>query len=99
MEEWKEDRAFPPKLAIGNRVWRSQGCGAITAAEQPYMTMDQVLYTIQWDSGEVSKHYSSNLLGIGHFRSREEFEKAIVPPGAVELTVGPRSGFGSARLE
>jgi hypothetical protein len=31
--------------------------GTITGTEKPYLTMDQLLYTVRWDNGQVSKHY------------------------------------------
>src|ERR1700733_13021766 len=73
--------------------------GAISAIEKPYYTMDQLLYPVRWDNGQASKHYYKELFWIGRFQTREEFEIAVKPTGAVELTVGPAGGFRRARFE
>ena len=73
--------------------------GTITAVEKPYLTMDHLLYAVQWDNGQVSKHYGKELFCIGPFQNRREFEKAIKPAGTVELTVGPAGGFRNARFD
>jgi hypothetical protein len=56
------------------------------------------LYTVHWDNGQLSKHYSNGLFCIGRFQSRSEFEDAISVGGPVELTLGPQGGFRHAKL-
>ena len=73
--------------------------GKITATQKPYYSMDDLLYTVQWDNGQVSKHYARELFRIGRFQSRVEFEQAIEPVGPAEITVGPKGGFRHAKLE
>lgn len=83
-----------PKVSITS----NQG-GTVTETQKPYHTYDFLLYTVQWDNGQTSKHYSKDLLCIGKFQSRSEFEAAIRPTGSVALAVGPAGGFRSARFE
>jgi hypothetical protein len=73
--------------------------GTLSATHKPYYTMDQLLYTVRWDNGQVSKHYSRELFCIGRFQSWAEFEKAVKVTGAVELTVVLAGGFRSVRFE
>ena len=73
--------------------------GIVTHTEKPYHTMDQLLYVVRWDNGEVSKHYDKELFCIGHFQNRGDFEAAIRPTGEVSLTVGPAGGFRNAEFE
>ncbi len=61
--------------------------------------MDAGLYTIEWDNGQVSKHYAKELFPIGRFKTRQEFESAINLTGPVELIVGPQGGFKQATVE
>ena len=72
--------------------------GTITGTEQPYYTMDSLLYTVHWDNGQISKHYSNGLFCIGKFQTRSEFEVAINVTGPVELTLGPRGGFRHVKI-
>lgn len=67
--------------------------GTITGTERPYSTMDQLLYTVHWDNGQISKHYSNDLFCIGRLQTRTEFEDAIHVTGPIEVTVGPLGGF------
>lgn len=67
--------------------------GTITRTEQPYATMDQLLYSVLWDNGQTSKHYWAGLFCIGRFKTPSEFEAAIHFTGAIELTLGPKGGF------
>jgi len=83
-----------PKVEIAP----NQG-GTITATQRPYFTMDNLLYTVQWDNGQLSKHYYRELFCIGRFQTRAEFEQAIRPTGAVELTVSSAGGFRHVRFE
>jgi hypothetical protein len=110
----RDSHTFPPTLIVGNRVWTKQGYpdhgplegpkvdiapnqgGTIAAVHETYYSS---LYEVRWDNGQVSKHYERELFCIGRFQRRAEFERAIKPTGAVELTVGPRDGFREARFE
>ena len=83
-----------PKVDIA----AAQG-GTVTAAQKMYLTMDNSLYTVEWDNGQASKHYYRELLCIGRFQDLKEFEQAIRPAGAATLTVGPKGGFRHVQLE
>jgi len=72
--------------------------GAIIRTERPYYTIDTVLYTVQWDNGQVSKHYSNGLFCIGRYQTRSEFEAAINVTGPAELTLGPQGGFRHVKI-
>lgn len=74
--------------------------GTIATTQEPYYTHpDRVLYVVRWDNGQVSKHYETQLLPIGRFQTRAEFEAAIKPMGTVKLTVGPGGGFKHVDLD
>ncbi len=87
---------YGPKVDIAP----NQG-GTITASEENGYTriIGDLLHTVHWDDGQLSKHYSKELFCIGRFESRTEFEQAIKPTGVAELTVGPAGGFRHVRLE
>ena len=87
---------YGPKVDIAP----NQG-GAITASQENAYTklIGGLLHTVRWDNGQVSKHYPKEILCIGRFQSRSEFEQAIKPTGVAELTVGPAGGFRHVRLE
>jgi len=72
--------------------------GTISAINRRYFTMDLLLYTVQWDNGQVSKHYENGLFCIGRFQTPSEFEAAINITGPVELTVGPQGGFRQVKV-
>lgn len=96
---WTEDGYYDhgplegPKVNIPRRTG-----GVITNTERPYYTMDHVLYTVQWDNGQLSKHYSTGLFCIGRFQTRTEFEAAIQFVGEIHLTLGPRRGFKGVQM-
>jgi hypothetical protein len=87
---------YGPKVNIAP----NQG-GTITASQENSYTrlLGDLLLTVRWDDGQVSKHYSGKLFCIGRFQSRTEFDQAIKPVGVAELTVGPAGGFRHALLE
>lgn len=72
--------------------------GTVQGTTKPYLTMDQLLYTVQWDNGQTSKHYANGLFCIGRFAALDEFRAAIIPQGPVELTLGPQGGFREATV-
>jgi hypothetical protein len=82
-----------PKVNIAPRIG-----GVVVGSEKPYYTMDQLLYTVRWDNGQVSKHYLKELFCIGRFKTRAEFEAAIKFEGDIQLTVGPQGGFREALM-
>jgi hypothetical protein len=51
--------------------------GTIIGTEKPYYTMDQMLYKVHWDNGQLSKHYYKGLFCIGRLQNRAEFDEAI----------------------
>ena len=70
------------------------------STEEPYRTRpDLILYVVRWDNGQISRHYERELLPIGRFPTRLEFEAAIKAKGTVELTVGPGGGFKHVDLD
>ena len=73
--------------------------GTVAAAGSPYGTISNLLYTIKWDNGQVSKHYSTGLFCIGRFDTLSEFVAAIQVLGPVELTIGPQGGFRHVKLK
>ncbi|MGB8032181.1 MAG: hypothetical protein WCF30_21230 [Terracidiphilus sp.] len=85
-----------PKIDIAP----NQG-GTITSCQENGYTriLGDLLHTVRWDDGQVSKHYSKDLFCIGRFQTRADFEQAINPTGTVELTVGPAGGFRHVRFE
>ena len=87
---------YGPKVDIAP----NQG-GTITASQENGYTkiIGDLLHTVRWDNGQVSKHYSRELFRIGRFQSRTEFEQAIKPAGVAELTIGPAGAFRHVRLE
>jgi hypothetical protein len=74
--------------------------GKIVRTERPYVTRDQLLYVVEWDSGQSTKHYFGDLLVIGSFETIDEFRQAIVAgarPGT--LVLGPGGGFREFTME
>ncbi len=64
-----------------------------------HFTTGSTLYSVRWDNGQTSKHYRIELLCIGRFQTRAEFEATIKLKGPVELTLGPGGGFRNACFE
>jgi hypothetical protein len=75
--------------------------GIIKGFSRPYNTNDQLLCTVQWDNGKVSKHYETDrhLICIGRYQALADFKAAIEPVGNVELVIGPQGGFREAKLQ
>jgi hypothetical protein len=68
--------------------------GTITAAANVGYTLgDSLLYSVLWDNGQTSKHYSNGLFCIGRFATRTDFANSIKLIGPIELTTGPMGGF------
>ena len=82
-----------PKIDIAGNM-----AGTISSAETPYGEFGSRLYTVNWDNGQVSKHYATGLFCIGRFDKLSEFIGAIRVLGPVELTVGPQGGFRHTKL-
>jgi hypothetical protein len=81
---------------VGSRVCSATGDrhGSVTATEKPYVTMDQLLYTIRWDDGETVKLYYESFVALGHFQTLGEFQTAIrASASGAKLTLGPKGGF------
>lgn len=82
--------------AINSRVSSVTGDkhGSVVEIEQPYMTMDQLLYTIRWDDGLIAKIYCEEFVALGPFETLAEFQNAIRQSAdAAKLTLGPNGGF------
>jgi hypothetical protein len=67
--------------------------GKITSVSRPYSTMDHFLYQISWDSGEISKHYFSELDPIGICSHIDEYEVLLKQGKNAKLVIGPQGGF------
>lgn len=67
--------------------------GIITHAEQPYPTIDMLLYVVKWDSGQVTKHYFKELVVLGPFTTFDEFRDAVLHGSSAHLVIGPQGGF------
>jgi hypothetical protein len=101
-------------LEVGSRVWTEQGLhehghdkvnvpartgGAVVSTYKEFMTLDQLLYTVSWDSGQRSVHYSNSLCAIGNARTLAEFEDTIVAEAVrAEMLFGPNGGFRRAKI-
>lgn len=72
--------------------------GKVIDTEKPFVTMDQLLYAVKWDDGQISKHYAGELFCTGTFGTYAEFEAAIELEGEITLTHGPRGGFREALI-
>ena len=58
----------------------------------------QALYTVDWDTGQQTHHYSHELICIGSFRTMDEFRALIRLGSAAQVTIGAQGGFRSASL-
>src|SRR5436190_9834991 len=67
--------------------------GEIVATERPYSTMDMLLYTVRWQSGQTTKHYFNQLFCIGPFESLPAFLNAVRSARGARIVKGPRGGF------
>lgn len=67
--------------------------GTVIDMEKPYMTMDQLLYVVKWNSGHITKHYYTELFCIGTATSTIEFFELIAKCRSPILQQGPRGGF------
>ncbi len=72
--------------------------GVITTMERPVPMVDSMLYTVEWDNGQTSKHDANGLFCIGRFQTRAEFEAAIKFAGPVELTLGSKGEFHHVKI-
>ena len=102
------------RLDVGCRVWAEYGFhehghdkvsvppktgGTIISTRQEFYTIDQLLYTVNWDTGQRSVHYSNTLCAIGNVRTLSEFEDSIVAQAARgEMVLGPNGGLRSAKI-
>ena len=95
-------------LKGGCRVWAELGLrdhghnkanvpaktgGSVISTRQEFYTIDQLLYTVKWDSGQESVHYGNELHCIGQCRSLTEFE-ALIHTETIHIkqTLGPNGG-------
>jgi len=84
-----------PKIDVA----ANQGGTITDARESTHFITGPMLYTVRWDDGKTSKHYADELFCIGRFQTWKEFEAAIKPTGAVEVTLGPSGGFRGVKLD
>jgi hypothetical protein len=82
-----------PKSSVG-----ADTGGTVIRTEQPYRTMDLLLYVVRWDTGEETKHYFKELLVIGPFGSMDEFRSAVVQGEQPRLVLGPQGGFRAFKM-
>jgi len=102
------------RLDVGCRVWAEWGLrehghdrvsvpaktgGTISSTRQEFSTIDQLLYTVTWDTGQRSVHYSNTLSSIGTARNLSEFQDWIVAEAVRgEIVLGPMGGLRSAKI-
>jgi hypothetical protein len=64
------------------------------------MSMDQLLYVVDWDTGQTTRHYFGDLLVISPFETLHDFEQALLSGVCkANLTLGPQGGFRQAVVE
>jgi hypothetical protein len=90
---WNHGPAAGPRVDIAPCTG-----GTIVQAEQPFATMEQCLYVVQWDDEQSSKHYCTQLFCVGRFATYADFEAAIKLKGEIQLVLGPEGGFREASL-
>src|SRR5260221_13834690 len=97
------------ELQVGRRVWTvagfheqghdkvsvpSQTGGVIASSFNQYMTINDPLYVVQWDTGQKSTYYGNELGCIGQCRNYSEFEQAILKDAMrAKKTLGPMGGI------
>ena len=88
-------------LELGSRVWAEHGLHehGHEKVSVPAQTGGTVapfggdLFTVRWDTGQESVHYSSELLSIGNALNLSEFLDGIMVAAVrVRKTLGPRGG-------
>lgn len=95
-------------LKTGNRVWAEWGlrehghkkvnvppktAGTISSKWNEYHSIDNPLYTVNWDSGQQSVHYGGELVCIAQCRTLEEFHQMILKEALnANRIVGPQGG-------
>jgi hypothetical protein len=68
--------------------------GVIVDATSADPGMDNLLYTVKWDTGQYTKHYFRELLCIGEFQTLADFKQALRDGGeSAKRTLGPQGGF------
>jgi len=101
-------------LDVGCRVWAECGLhehghdkvsvppktgGTIISTWKEFYTIDQLLYTINWDTGQRSIHYSNTLCPIASARTLTEFGDLVVAQATrCEIALGPLGGLRSAKI-
>lgn len=97
------------ELQTGRRVWTFSGFheqghdkvsvppqtgGVIVSSFNKYMTINDPLYVVQWDTGQKSTYYGNQLVCIGQYRTYSVFEQAIAKDAErAKKTVGPMGGI------
>ena len=71
----------------------------ILRVSKPYLTIDSLLFDVDWDSGENSTEYGSKMLCLGRFSSPSALADAIHVVGPAQVTLGPQGGFRQATIE
>lgn len=92
---------------VGSRVWTkgffehghkkvsvpAATGGTVIGRWNEFMTMDNPLHRVKWDTGQESVHYFEELFCIGQCRSKVEFEATILAEAErVKQTIGPNGG-------
>jgi len=65
----------------------------ISHLSRPYPTIDVFLYSVLWDSGEISKHYYNELDPIGNCKTIGDYEQILMNGKNAKAVVGPQGGF------
>jgi hypothetical protein len=102
------------RLERGCRVWAQAGFrdhgyenvsvppmtgGVVISTSRQYLTVDLMLYTVKWDTGQQSVHYPKELCSLGTARSLTEFEDSIMAEADhAEIILGPSGGDRGAKI-
>jgi hypothetical protein len=96
------------RLRMGARVWTegfwehghdkvtvpSPTGGTVTREWNEFLTIDNPLYQVEWDTGQVSVHYGPELMCIAQCRTREEFDQMIAAEAVhAKRVLGPNGGL------
>lgn len=88
-------------LAVGLKTNIPANTGGVIAGisiSNSGVVSGQALYTVDWDNGEQTRHYSYELICIGSFHTIEDFRAALRLGSNPQITLGPQRGFRHASM-
>lgn len=95
-------------LEVGCRVWTygqrehghdkvsvpAQTGGTVVGKQNEFITIDNPLYRVKWDTGQESVHYSNTLICIGRAQTLDEFTQSILADAErIKVVRGPNGGL------